>query len=66
MTRILRAGSLVLLLTSPSLPLVISGTHPGAAGEGTASLTVLNDRRERGESTDPFYWAGFVAAGDWR
>ena len=31
-----------------------------------ASLTVLNNRRERGESTHPFYWAGFVAAGDWR
>ena len=31
-----------------------------------ASLAVLNARRERGESTHPFYWAGFVAAGDWR
>jgi CHAT domain-containing protein/tetratricopeptide (TPR) repeat protein len=31
-----------------------------------ASLTVLKARRERGESTHPFYWAGFVAAGDWR
>jgi len=31
-----------------------------------ASLTVLNARRERDESTHPFYWAGFVAAGDWR
>jgi len=31
-----------------------------------ASLTVLRKRRERGLSTHPFYWAGFVAAGDWR
>ncbi len=31
-----------------------------------ASLTVLNDRRARGLSEHPFYWAGFVAAGDWR
>jgi CHAT domain-containing protein/tetratricopeptide (TPR) repeat protein len=31
-----------------------------------ASLTVLRDRRARGLSTQPFYWAGFVAAGDWK
>jgi CHAT domain-containing protein len=31
-----------------------------------ASLSTLNARRERGESTHPFYWAAFVAAGDWR
>jgi CHAT domain-containing protein len=31
-----------------------------------ASLTVLRDRRARGESTHPFFWASFVAAGDWR
>jgi len=31
-----------------------------------ASLSVLRARRARGESTHPFYWAGFVAAGDWR
>jgi hypothetical protein len=31
-----------------------------------ASLSVLRDRRGRGQSTHPFYWAGFVAAGDWR
>jgi CHAT domain-containing protein/tetratricopeptide (TPR) repeat protein len=31
-----------------------------------ASLTVLRSRRARGASTHPFYWAGFVAAGDWR
>jgi len=31
-----------------------------------ASLELLRQRRVRGESTHPFYWAGFIAAGDWR
>ena len=31
-----------------------------------ASLAVLRARRARGQSTHPFYWATFVAAGDWR
>jgi CHAT domain-containing protein len=31
-----------------------------------ASLTVLRNRRATGRSTHPFYWAAFVAAGDWR
>jgi CHAT domain-containing protein len=31
-----------------------------------AGLTVLRDRRAKGLTTHPFYWAGFVAAGDWR
>ena len=31
-----------------------------------ASLTVLADRRARKRGTHPFFWAGFVAAGDWR
>src|SRR5262249_11331324 len=31
-----------------------------------ASLQVLRRRRAKGQSTHPFYWAGFVAAGDWR
>jgi CHAT domain-containing protein/tetratricopeptide (TPR) repeat protein len=31
-----------------------------------ASLTVLRARRARGQSTHPFFWAAFVAAGDWR
>jgi len=31
-----------------------------------ASSSVLRDRRARGQSTHPFYWAAFVAAGDWR
>lgn len=43
-----------------------------AQGLGTAdavrqaSRAVLADRRARGQSTHPFYWASFVAAGDWR
>lgn len=31
-----------------------------------AGLRVLRDRRAHGQSTHPFYWAAFVAAGDWR
>jgi CHAT domain-containing protein/tetratricopeptide (TPR) repeat protein len=31
-----------------------------------ASLTVLRERRARGQSAHPFYWAAFVAAGDWQ
>ncbi len=31
-----------------------------------ASLETLSRRRERGLSTHPFYWAGFIAVGDWR
>jgi CHAT domain-containing protein len=31
-----------------------------------ASLTMLRERRAKGQSTHPFYWAAFVAAGDWR
>ena len=31
----------------------------------SASLTVLADRRAKGQSAEPFYWAAFVAAGDW-
>uniref|UniRef100_Q027U1 Tetratricopeptide TPR_2 repeat protein n=1 Tax=Solibacter usitatus (strain Ellin6076) TaxID=234267 RepID=Q027U1_SOLUE len=31
-----------------------------------ASLAALAKRRAAGASTHPFYWAGFIAAGDWR
>lgn len=31
-----------------------------------ATLSTLAARRERGAGTHPFYWAGFVASGDWR
>lgn len=31
-----------------------------------ASRRVLVRRRTAGESTHPFFWAGFIASGDWR
>jgi hypothetical protein len=31
-----------------------------------ASLEVLQERRRENKSTHPFYWAGFIASGDWR
>ena len=31
-----------------------------------ASLTVLRERRAAGQSGHPFFWAAFVAAGDWQ
>jgi CHAT domain-containing protein/tetratricopeptide (TPR) repeat protein len=31
-----------------------------------ANLKTLRQRRAKGLTTHPFYWAGFVAAGDWR
>ena len=40
--------------------------RPMADAVHEASLAVLRDRRSKGLSTHPFYWAAFVAAGDWR
>jgi CHAT domain-containing protein/predicted negative regulator of RcsB-dependent stress response len=37
-----------------------------AAAVRDAGLTVMRARRAKGQSTHPFYWAAFVAAGDWR
>jgi CHAT domain-containing protein len=31
-----------------------------------ASLQILNQRRAKHQSTHPFYWGAFIAAGDWR
>jgi hypothetical protein len=31
-----------------------------------AALSVLRERRSRGESAHPFFWAPFVAAGAWQ
>jgi CHAT domain-containing protein len=31
-----------------------------------ANLALLKERRDKGLSTHPFYWAGFIASGDWR
>jgi len=30
-----------------------------------ADMEVLKSRRAHGQSTHPFFWAAFVAAGDW-
>jgi CHAT domain-containing protein/tetratricopeptide (TPR) repeat protein len=38
---------------------------PASTAVWEASRSVLRDRRAHGHSTHPFYWAGFVAAGDW-
>ena len=40
------------------------GTISGAARD--ASRTVLEARRQAGQSTHPFYWAAFVSTGDWQ
>jgi len=42
-------------------------THSRSTVESVrdASLDVLRRRRAHGASSHPFYWAGFVAAGDW-
>jgi CHAT domain-containing protein len=37
-----------------------------AASVRAATLAVLADRRRKGLDTHPFYWAGFIASGDWR
>ena len=31
-----------------------------------AALDLLEFQRSRGRMTHPYYWGGFVAAGDWR
>jgi len=41
------------------------GLDTAAAVHG-AMLSVLSDRRRKGLDTHPFYWAGFIAACDWR
>jgi CHAT domain-containing protein len=37
-----------------------------AAAVREASRQLLEERRRAGLSTHPFYWASFIAAGDWR
>jgi CHAT domain-containing protein len=37
-----------------------------AESERAADINRLRARRAAGKSTHPFYWAGFVATGDWR
>jgi tetratricopeptide (TPR) repeat protein/CHAT domain-containing protein len=40
--------------------------RPTAVAVREASLRALRQRRSRNDSTHPFFWAGFVAVGDWR
>jgi CHAT domain-containing protein len=40
--------------------------HSTADAVHNANLTLLRDRRAKGLNTHPFFWAAFVAAGDWR
>jgi CHAT domain-containing protein/Tfp pilus assembly protein PilF len=40
--------------------------QPTASAIRTAERELLSSRRQEGASTHPFYWAGFVAVGDWR
>lgn len=42
------------------------GSQRSADAVHAASVAVLQNRRARGQSTHPFYWAAFVAVGDWR
>ncbi len=42
------------------------GERDTAEAVRQASVSRLKARRSAGESTHPFYWAGFVAVGDWR
>lgn len=44
----------------------LGGREDTVASVHGASLDELTRRRRSGESTHPFHWAGFVAAGDWR
>jgi CHAT domain-containing protein/tetratricopeptide (TPR) repeat protein len=44
----------------------LSQRETTAGAMRNASLSVLRARRATGASTSPFYWAAFVAAGDWR
>ncbi len=52
----------------------MSGLYGARLGQGRATVTavrqaaieVLKNRRAQGLSEHPFWWAGFVASGDWR
>jgi CHAT domain-containing protein len=43
-----------------------AGGATTSAAARRASLMLLEERRQAGKTTHPFYWGGFVAAGDWR
>ena len=44
----------------------LSEKQDAVASANGAMRDELSRRRAAGESTHPFYWAGFVASGDWR
>jgi CHAT domain-containing protein len=44
----------------------LTGGLDSAAAVRAAGMHVLKQRRAAGESAHPYYWAAFVAAGDWR
>jgi CHAT domain-containing protein len=44
----------------------LTGKLSTAEAVHEASLEILRRRRSRRQSSHPFYWAGFVAVGDWR
>ena len=44
----------------------LSEKQDAVASVNGATRDELSRRRAAGESTHPFYWAGFVASGDWR
>jgi CHAT domain-containing protein len=44
----------------------LTGNRSTADAVREASLSMVRARRAKGLSTHPFYWAAFVAAGDWR
>jgi CHAT domain-containing protein len=43
----------------------LSGGTATAQAVQAATLDVLRSRRAQGRSTSPFFWAAFVASGDW-
>jgi len=43
----------------------LSGGTATAQAVRSATLDVLRSRRAQGLSTSPFFWAAFVATGDW-
>jgi CHAT domain-containing protein len=43
----------------------LTGNRSTADAVRDASLSMVRQRRAKGLSTHPFYWAAFVAAGDW-
>ena len=56
-------GSQIGVKLSYSVEDILLGTAESVC---KASLEILHELRKKRKSTHPFYWAGFVASGDWR